>query len=318
MQPDAPSSAVQPAHSSGRGVAFLPELCVHEETVRIGSRSIHCAIGRDNGPPVVLFHGVTRCWRDFEPILPGLLGRFHVFAPDHRGHGGSSRELDYRVADFAGDAEAFLEAHLREPAVLIGHSLGAMVAACVAAGRPERVRGLVLEDPPGTALAEAISRSQFQLQFANTQRALAENHDVDSLSQALAAMLVHRPSDGAVVCFREIRDAAAIRFGAQCLLQMDPAVLETLLAGRWLEGLDWFGALPRISCPTLLLRGDRQCGGMLDSSESDRMVSLIPRCTRRELPGVGHSIHSAQPARMLGLLDEFFQEHGLLGARPIP
>ena len=52
------------------------------------------------------------------------------------------------MSDYAADALAFVEA-LPSPATLYGHSLGALVAASVAAALPGRVAGVVLEDPPG-------------------------------------------------------------------------------------------------------------------------------------------------------------------------
>lgn len=279
-----------------------------ERTLQLGDCALNCAVGPENRPPLVLFHGVTRCWRDFEPLLPALTKQWQVFAVDHRGHGHSSRAPDhYRIVDFVADAVAFLDAHVPKPAVVMGHSLGAMVAAMVAAERPRLVRAVILEDPPGTTLAEGIRESRFHLQFANTERLLATAHDVANLTRELASMEVQRPSDGAVVRFGELRDLSAIRFGATCLLQMDPAVLKTLVQGRWLEGLDWFGALSKIECPALLLRADPACGGMLSEAEAARITSLIPRCARVDLPGVSHSIHSTQPDRMLALVTNFLE-----------
>lgn len=54
----------------------------------------------------------------------------------------------YRRSDYAQDVEALVRQQIREPAILFGHSLGAVVALWVAAYAPELVRGLVLEDPP--------------------------------------------------------------------------------------------------------------------------------------------------------------------------
>jgi pimeloyl-ACP methyl ester carboxylesterase len=284
----------------------------------LGDGTLNCAVGPENGPPLVLFHGVTRCWRDWEPLLPALTERWQVFAVDHRGHGGSSRAGDYRVADYSADAIEFLDVHVPAPALLLGHSLGAMVAAVVAAERPGRVRAVMLEDPPGTTLAQGLRESKFHLQFTNTRRLLANARDVESLARELAAMPVQRPNDGAVVKFGELRDAKAIRFGAECLMQMDPAVLDTLNTGRWLDGLDWFAVLPRVQAPTLLLRADPRCGGMLDAGEADRIATLIPRCTRLDLPGAGHLIHSTQPDNLLALINQFLETNHLLskGTQP--
>ena len=290
---------------------------MQEHPLPVGERPLNCAVGPENGPPLVLLHGVTRCWQDWNPLLPALTEHWQVFALDHRGHGKSGRvPPHYRVADFAQDAIALLDAHVPGQAVVLGHSLGAMVAAMVAAERPGRVRALILEDPPGTTLAEGIGQSRFYLQFSNTVRLLATARDLETSTRELANMEVQRPSDGAVVRFSELRDLNAIRFGAECLLQMDPAVLTPLVQGRWLEGLDWFSSLPKIACPTLLLRADPACGGMLTEGEAGRITSLIPRCTRMDLRGVPHAIHSSQPDKMLALVTHLLEANHLFTPKP--
>jgi pimeloyl-ACP methyl ester carboxylesterase len=213
---------------------------------------------------------------------------------------------------------ALVERHVAAPAVLTGHSLGALVAALVAAQLPGNVRALILEDPPGSTLADGLAQSRFHLQFTNTERLLSERKDLGALTAELALMPVQRPIDGALVPFSEVRDLEAIQFGAECLLQMDPAVLKTLVQGRWLDGLDWFAALPKIACPTLVLRADPAQGGMLKEAEASRITSLIPHCTRVDLPGVAHSIHSSEPKQMLALVTDFLEYHQLLSARTQP
>src|SRR5207253_934295 len=110
---------------------------------------LHVARGPAHGPPLVLLHGITRRWNDFAPLLPALAARWEVFALDHRGHGLSDRAGRYGLGDYAADAAAWLAASVRESAVVVGHSLGALTALLVAQAERERVRGLVLEDPPG-------------------------------------------------------------------------------------------------------------------------------------------------------------------------
>ena len=293
--------------NSPRAPQLAPPLGLVAQRFQVGDLTLNGACGPANGPPLLLIHGVTRCWQDWSPLLSDLTQHWSVVALDLRGHGASERSHagQYRVRDFAEDAERLLELLGDEPVVLFGHSLGAMVAAMVAAHAPGRVRALVLEDPPGTTLAEGVSESPFHLQFAGIRRLLPTPRTVDDLTFALAELPVRRPGDGAVVKFRELRDLAALRFSAECLLKMDPRVLEPLLAGRWLDGLDWFAELPRIACPTLLLRADPACGGMLSAAEADRVAAVIPRCRRVDLSGIGHNIHATQPQRTLDLVNPF-------------
>src|SRR5687767_1435425 len=126
---------------------------LRESTLSTGGFKLNLAVGQASGPPLVLFHGVTRRWQDYATLLPVLAMRWHVHAPDFRGHGLSDRRTNgYLVIDYMQDALTLL-ATLAQPAVLFGHSLGAMVAVAAAAAKPEQVKAVILEDPPFDTLA---------------------------------------------------------------------------------------------------------------------------------------------------------------------
>jgi len=106
-------------------------------------------------PPVIMLHGLTDnglCWNRI-PVL--LEVEFDVVLMDARGHGLSG--LDARGASLdvqADDVSALMDQlELLQP-VLIGHSMGAVVAALIAARMPKAVRGVVLIDPPWRDEAE--------------------------------------------------------------------------------------------------------------------------------------------------------------------
>ena len=93
-----------------------------------GEVVLNYAEGPNNGPPLVLFPGVTRRWQSFfMPIINPFINRTHIYAVDHRGHGKSSHKPgQYRLNDFSTDAATFLQ-QLDEPAIIFGHSLGGMI-----------------------------------------------------------------------------------------------------------------------------------------------------------------------------------------------
>jgi pimeloyl-ACP methyl ester carboxylesterase len=106
-------------------------------------------------PVLVAFHGWTDSGEVFGPLAEGLGRRWTVIAPDAPGHGGTGWQgPEYRMDDQVAGGLAVLDVlpsvtGRRAPVVVLGHSMGAIGAAGVAAARPRVVRHVLLEDPVG-------------------------------------------------------------------------------------------------------------------------------------------------------------------------
>lgn len=96
-----------------------------------------------SGPPLVLVHGFTDTSRSFSLLAPHLSGR-RLIMPDLRGHGASQAGRGFGIADFADDVAGLIRRLRLERPVVVGHSLGGMVAMQLAARHPELVGGLAL------------------------------------------------------------------------------------------------------------------------------------------------------------------------------
>lgn len=97
---------------------------------------------------MVLLHGASAngsTWREF---AASFADRWHVVAPDQRGHGRSPRADDYSFDLFADDLHGLLDAFGVERAVLVGHSMGGVAAYRYAEKHPTRVAAMVLEEAP--------------------------------------------------------------------------------------------------------------------------------------------------------------------------
>lgn len=268
-----------------------------------GPTPLHFAVGPKNGPPLVLLHGVCRRWRDFAPLLPVLSARWQVFAVDHRGHGGSARAARYLVSDYIADAVAFL-AGLEEPAFIVGHSLGALTALGVTAATPHRVRGIVLEDPPSAAFLAGIDDGPYGVQFRCMRELAGGARPIAEVQRRMAELVL---PDGSRL--GERRDAAALRFLARCLADLDPQVLTPLIERGWLGEFDPVATAGQVACPALLLVGDSKLGGMLAPAEAAALATALPDCSRVDVPGVGHLIHGLRPEvftqAVVNFLDSF-------------
>jgi pimeloyl-ACP methyl ester carboxylesterase len=98
------------------------------------------------GPPLLLLHGIGSSARAFVPALPLLPGR-RLIAPDMPGYGASAPIADTTPDGFGAWLAGVLDALALPRVDVIGHSLGALLAAALVRRAPERVGTLVLSAP---------------------------------------------------------------------------------------------------------------------------------------------------------------------------
>ena len=104
--------------------------------------------GRGDGVPVVALHGWTDAGACWSPSIPRWAVGRQVLTVDARGHGRTSLpEEPFTIAALARDAAAVVAEVLGRPAVVVGHSMGGLVAEEMALAAPDLVAALVLEDP---------------------------------------------------------------------------------------------------------------------------------------------------------------------------
>jgi pimeloyl-ACP methyl ester carboxylesterase len=101
---------------------------------------------------IVLVHGIgDNGARDFEPLVPWLVAQgFHVLAFDLPGFGRSDKtNALYSPANYAAFVKFVADRYVRRPFVLLGHSMGAVVALRYSADHPEDVERLIVMNAPG-------------------------------------------------------------------------------------------------------------------------------------------------------------------------
>ncbi len=108
-----------------------------------------CHVAGDaDSTPVVMLHALGETGADWEIVAPAFARDHRVIAPDMRGHGASDWPGVYSFELMRDDVIALLDALGLDDVVLVGHSMGAVVAWLVAMAQPQRVRRLVVEDAP--------------------------------------------------------------------------------------------------------------------------------------------------------------------------
>lgn len=107
-------------------------------------------VERGKGRPVILLHGGLSTHRYWNDVAALLEDKRHLLLPDLLGFGSSPkpREAEYSLGQFIACLDHTFEAYdFKEPPVLAGHSMGALIALRWAANQPERFAGVVLSSP---------------------------------------------------------------------------------------------------------------------------------------------------------------------------
>lgn len=279
-----------------------------EKDFRGSAVSIHYAEGPATGRPLVLLHGMARDWRSFSILLPNLASRFHVFALDLRGHGGSGRaRLGYRVSQFADDVDEFLGMRLPQGAVVFGHSIGAMVGMSLAARSQSKISALIVGD-------SMISPSNLALGlygplFQQLHQLLLRGYSSEELARSIAKIELRFPGLEEPLRLQDLaaNSETALLEWARTAQLTDPSALAMNLDGSAFADWDPQRILPRIACPVLLLQANPALDGLLSDSDVELAMRLLPRARLVRFSLLGHALFMQQASPVLRAVEEFFR-----------
>jgi pimeloyl-ACP methyl ester carboxylesterase len=251
--------------------------------------------GNPTAEPIVMLHGGAWCWQEYLSLIPDLAQHWHVYALDLRGNGRSGWVPNgYSLQDFTADNAGFLQ-QLNAPAVLVGHSIGGIVALMLAARYPDKVKGLIIEDP--TLFRE------------NYKRIIDEGSERFDLWLNLKKQ-AHSELDLAVLLAEAYKDISVSStwtlFFAGCLWRLDPTFFDVLLYDfdRFIEGYEYQTIFRSLRCPVLILRGETALGAVLTDEEIAWLKSNCSNVRCALFNGLGHLLH-LQDAGCAPVLKEF-------------
>lgn len=222
---------------------------------------------------VVLLHGLTGAAEDWEGVALLLSADMRLVALEARGHGASDWSAD---AAYTGDAHfadviSALDGLGIDRCTLAGFSMGGGVAILTAAAAPERVARLVVVDAyPAPEMTPGSAR---------------------------IAAWTARQTGGVAPSIHGVPrrfDPAIARAFAGQLTQDQP------------RRLDLWPFWEALTCPTLLLRGERS--DVLPAELTAEMLARQPAARAVTVPGVGHGIPHEQPAVLASLIRAFIAE----------
>jgi pimeloyl-ACP methyl ester carboxylesterase len=286
------------------------------------------AEGPPNGPALLLLHAQSAAWESYANVLPDLARDFHVFAIDFAGHGSSDRTPGrYDVHAIGRDVVDVIDRVIGEPVILSGHSSGGLVAAWVAAEVPDRVRGIVFEDPP--FFSTEPDRMPQQFNYVDLAKPA---HDFLQQSDERDFVAYYLGHNAWIEYFGSSRD----RFAAYAhkrrrrhpdgpfrfwfmppstnetfayMHEFDPRFADAFYRGSWQAGFDQRATLAKVTAPSILIHANWRMtdAGILEGAMTDedaaRAAALMADC-RIERVDTGHGFHVEAPERFVALLRE--------------
>ncbi len=250
---------------------------------------------------VVLLHGLGSARSTWDPLVASVAQRARVQAVDQRGHGDSSHAPGtYTLAHYVADAITVCDTVTDPPVVMVGHSLGAVVAASAARLRPDLVRGVMLEDPPlyrgdpqqNPAVAFFAMLRQVTLDMQ------ARHAGVDDYEALLRVV----PSPNGAGSFADVLGPHGTRARAQSLATIDPEVFAPVADGSGLDGVQPDATL---ACPVRVLRADPSLGAAFTDADEARFRISNPHAHIEVVQGASHFVHDEQPERFLAEVHAF-------------
>ncbi len=263
-------------------------------TLVLGSGlALSCAErGDPAGLAVVLLHGYSDSRRSFEPLIDAFDPRLRLVALSLRGHGDSDKPPGRcDAAVMAADVADALDRLGIARAVIVGHSMGSLVAQRFAIDHPRRTACLVL---------------------LGAFRTLKGNDDVEAMWRDVVATMTD-PADPAFV--RDFQHSTLARPVPPAFFEMVVAESLKMPAHAWrsvLRGLldeDATPELRRIAAPTLVLWGGRDV--FTARADQEALAAAIPAARLVVWPDAGHALHWEDPGRAAAEITAFVAAAGL-------
>ncbi|NOW48105.1 pimeloyl-ACP methyl ester carboxylesterase [Novosphingobium sp. SG751A] len=242
--------------------------------------------GPEDRPAVVCLPGLTRNARDFEGLAGRIAGQWRVICPDMRGRGDSQyakNSATYNPLQYVQDVNALFDELRIERFVVVGTSLGGLMAMLLAMIDAKRIAGAVLNDigpviePSGLArIRDYVGQGRSFPTWMHAARALEEeqsasfpDYDVHQwLAMAKRVMTVGQ--NGRIVYDYDMKIAEPFeRPGGEAGVDLWPGYMA--LAGR----------------PLLLLRGE--LSDLLSTETLGEMARRIPDAVAVSIPRIGHA-----------------------------
>jgi 2-hydroxy-6-oxonona-2,4-dienedioate hydrolase len=280
---------------------MITETATEEKYIDVSGLNIRYWTAGNNDPPLVLLHGVGESAIDWSWVLPKLANNRRVLAVDFPGFGESDKpNRDYSLDFLTQFLAEFLKTLQIHRAVLVGNSLGGIIALRLALLKPEQVAALVLVDSMG---------------FSNTVNPILSNLTLPVYGELAIAWCktplgaTQRAWSRALLLFNQPTQVPPLWIAEQERMAKIPGFLEAGLSSLRSQ-LNLFGQhqiildlLPQLQMPTLIMWGINDL--VLPKNQAENAVSRLKQGHLALIPNSGHIPQVERPELFTAELNKF-------------
>lgn len=287
---------------------YQPSRSSRTHDLEIGGIRYRCySWGSPEKEHVWLLHGWADCALSYQFIADRLDARYYLLAPDWRGFGDSSRTSEhYWFPDYLADLESLIDKMSPWRTVaLVGHSMGANVAALYAGIRPDRVHALVCLDGVGLSSMPATMAPMRYAQWLDEIKVPTRSRDFSSKQELVRHLrkLAPRLTESTAEFVAE--QWATMLPDGKYRLKMDPRHrrINAVLYRREEAVACWREVCAR----TLFLFGSDS--KYISRDQRDKLQMELSQCFRdcrsEVVPDSGHMLHLEAPDKVAAALTSF-------------
>ena len=249
-----------------------------------------------NAPDLVLLHGYTGHCRSWDAFANVMSKQYRVLALDQRGHGETewAPADQYGTMEMVADLDAFVSALRLERFVLLGLSMGGMVAIAYAGARPVQLARLVIVDIAPEIAAEGIQ---------NIQQSVARSDVFDTVEDAFRRARADNPVPPEGHHYDRVRASLMRTDEGKWTYRYDRALRDPGSQRLRLTVDEGWDAVASFNVPTLLIRGEHS--PLLSRDVADKFVSIAKNSQLVEVPGSGHPVPLDKPEGFLDAVQTF-------------
>lgn len=262
--------------------------------------------GNPAAPLFIYLHGWGDSGATFQFVVDALQRDWHVVAPDWRGFGRSSVQCtSYWFPDYLADLHELLEIYSPDrPVRLVGHSMGANVAALYAGTMPERVRAFVNIEGfglTGSDASDAPQRYRRWIEEARAEPLFSSYPDKQSLARRIAKRNPRMTLPQAIFVAKEW---GCVGGDGRVQLRADPRhKLPNPVLYRRAEAEACWKA---ITAAVLMVTGT---ASSLAREAAEHGWTIWPAKEKIIIDETGHMLHFEAPAELAGVIESFLSKY---------